>query len=678
MQRQGPLLLAGGGHSHALLLKRWAMHPQRRPQRSIVLVSRHSTALYSGMVPGLIAGIYQRDQLAIDLRQLCDRAGVAFVQAEIQGLDAAQQQLLLQDRPALAYGLLSLNLGAITATTVGLRGIPIKPLEPALAFLDAEDPHSPSPFRVVGSGAAAVEVILALRRRWPRRPLQLQVRRDQPDAPTRRRLATAAISLVADDNDSPWNGPSLLCTGSAAPRWLATSGLPSGRDGRVLTDACLQVQHHPQLFASGDCAVISTAPRPASGVWAVRAAAPLARNLEAACADRPLQRWHPQGHALQLIGDQSGLAWAHRGRWHLGASRLLWALKQRIDQRFMAGFAAPTSMAEAQPMACRGCAAKLPAQPLAAALQQVGLSAAAEDAAVLADDPTRLQSVDGFPALLSDPWLNGRLTALHACSDLWASGADVTSAMAVVTLPLVPPDVQQQLLAQTLAGVQAVLIEQGATLIGGHTLEARSAAPTPASLGIQVSLSVNGRSPAPWSKGGIQPGDALLLSRALGTGVLFAAAMAAAAEPAHLDAALDQMQRSQHHLLAQLQSLGPGIHACTDITGFGLLGHLGEMLQASAPLQIELITAAIPAYAGALGLLNRGHASSLAPANRKAWQWLDGPVRLDQPASPALLELLVDPQTCGPLLLACRDDLADRLMALGPWTRIGTATAARG
>ena len=82
----------------------------------------------------------------------------------------------------------------------------------------------------------------------------------------------------------------------------------------------------------------------------MRAAAPLARNLEAACADRPLQRWRPQGHALQLIGDQSGLAWANRGRWHLGASRLLWALKQRIDQRFMAGFAPPTSMAEAQPM----------------------------------------------------------------------------------------------------------------------------------------------------------------------------------------------------------------------------------------------------------------------------------------------------------------------------------------
>ena len=85
MNSAGPLLLAGGGHSHALLLKRWAMQPRFRPDRLIVLINRCSTALYSGMVPGLIAGVYQRNELAIDLRQLCDRAGVAFMAAEIQG-----------------------------------------------------------------------------------------------------------------------------------------------------------------------------------------------------------------------------------------------------------------------------------------------------------------------------------------------------------------------------------------------------------------------------------------------------------------------------------------------------------------------------------------------------------------------------------------------------------------
>ena len=84
MSRAGLLILAGGGHSHALLLKRWAMHPKRRPNRCILLINRHSTALYSGMVPGLIAGLYKRDEISIDLRQLCDRAGVAFIEAGTQ------------------------------------------------------------------------------------------------------------------------------------------------------------------------------------------------------------------------------------------------------------------------------------------------------------------------------------------------------------------------------------------------------------------------------------------------------------------------------------------------------------------------------------------------------------------------------------------------------------------
>ena len=676
MTHEGPLLLAGGGHSHALVLKHWAMCPRRRPSRSIVLLNRHSTALYSGMVPGLIAGIHRREELAINLRRLCDSAGVAFVRAEITGLDPTRQLLRLQGRPPLRYGLLSLDVGAVTANPSDRDGVPIKPLELALQFLEQQNPHDQRPFRVVGAGAAGLEVVLALRRRWPQRPLELQAHPGRISGPIRASLIRAGISLVEDAGISP--STPLLCTGVTAPHWLGESGLPVNREGRLLTDACLQVKDHPGLFASGDCALISSDPRPASGVWAVRAASPLARNLEAACRDDRLWPWRPQRQALQLIGNQAFTAWGQYGRWSLGPSRNIWQLKQWIDQRFMAGFARPASMKPSQPMACRGCAAKLPAQPLTAALKQVGLGGLAEDASLLGGEPPRLQSIDGFPALLSDPWLNGRITALHACSDLWACGAEVTSAMTVVTLPMAEPETQQELLFQTLDGIQSVLKEQGAQLIGGHTLEARSAAPAPMSLGLQVSLSVNGSSRNPWPKGGIQVGDALLLSRPLGNGVLFAAAMAAAGSPAHLDAVLTVMGQSQHGLVDQLQAHGAEIHACTDITGFGLLGHLGEMLQGSTPLRVKLSAARIPVFEGVLSLLEEGYASSLAPANREAWHWLDGPVQLNRTPSRAMLELLVDPQTCGPLIVACTNGAAQELMVQGPWMWIGTAADVHG
>jgi selenide,water dikinase len=410
----------------------------------------------------------------------------------------------------------------------------------------------------------------------------------------------------------------------------------------------------------------------------VRAGRPLATNLEAACQGHPERPWHPQRQALQLIGSHEDSAWARWGSWRLGPSPLLWRLKQRIDRAFMAGFLQPASMADAAPMACRGCAAKLAAQPLDAALERVGLEGQPEDAACLPGSEELLQSMDGFPALVSDPWLNGRLTALHACSDLWACGAAVSSAMATITLPMASANEQQELLVQTLAGIRSVLDEQGAELIGGHTMESRSPAPVPASLGVQVTLTVNGASPSPWLKSGLQPGDALLISRPLGTGVLFAGAMSGASKAADLDAALQTMACSQHTLVEQIEPIREGIHACTDITGFGLLGHLGEMLQNSPELNVQLDGPVIPAYPGALDLFERGVSSTLAPSNRAAWRWLEGRVQLQQHPSTALLELLVDPQTCGPLLLGCTAAAAAELTQQGPWIQIGSATTAHG
>ena len=326
-------------------------------------------------------------------------------------------------------------------------------------------------------------------------------------------------------------------------------------------------------------------------------------------------------------------------------------------------------------MACRGCAAKLPAQPLGAALKRVGLGGQPEDAAQLPGNQEMLQSVDGFPALVSDPWLNGRLTALHACSDLWACGATASSAMATITLPMVPADTQQELLVQTLAGICSVLDEQGAKLIGGHTMESRSAATAPESLGVQIALTVNGSNPLPWLKSSLRADDALLISRPLGTGVLFAGSITGTTSPPDLDAALKSMASSQHTLLKQMESIEEHIHACTDITGFGLLGHLGEMLQNNPRIRIQLDGCAIPAYKGALELFERGVSSTLAPSNRAAWRWLEGPVQLQEQPSAALLELLIDPQTCGPLLLGCTTAAAEYLTRTGPWIQIGNTTA---
>ncbi len=727
------LVLAGGGHTHALLLRRWLMRPRLRPAHTLVtLVSRSSTAVYSGTLPALVAGLIAAEESAIDLRRLCALAGVTFLRAEIVGLDPVARELRLEGRPPLRFDQLSLDVGAVTAggsaepdaaprlgpepdgpmpnssgtggtqptgsRAWGDSGQPVKPLEPFLAWLSTLTPGSA--LRIRGGGAAAVELALALRARGygPRLLLRGQGLRLGSAAANRlgeRLLAEAGIPL---ERNVPQVAPAdLACTGSRAPAWLAAAGLPvDAATGRVVTTASLQVLEHPHLFAAGDCAVVAGAPRPASGVWAVRATPVLATNLQRSLEQpqRRLRRWRSQRRALQLLGDGG---WSPKGPravvfWGpvaLGPSRWLWRWKRHLDQRFLEGFAALAPMGP-EAMACRGCAAKLAAAPLEGALARLeGMARAqapspcapalnegrngVEDAAVLAtaaDGSLLLQSVDGFPALVADPWLNARLTTLHACGDLWASGADLESVQALVTLPEAEPALQEELLLQTLAGVRSVLDPLGARLIGGHTLEGRDGA------GLALALTVNGRvDPGRhWLKGPLREGDALLLSGPLGSGVLFAAAMAGAARPGWIDAALQTMQRSQARLVELLAA--HGCQACTDVTGFGLLGHLGEMLAAgaggaaglpgdglSAGEMVLLEAKSIPAFTGALELLDQGWASSLAPANGRALALLEGPVRLVGEAAAAVEALLIDPQTCGPLLATLPADRAGAALA---------------
>ena len=696
------LVLAGGGHSHALVLRHWAMGRWRLPPpAAVTLVSRSSTSLYSGLIPAVLADQAHPSTCRIDLRRLCAAAGVSFVQAQITSLDLKRQQLQLRSTlgtpgpllRSLRWDWLSLDVGSVTAAPVGVAGLPIRPLEPFLAWCA----HLPPAVEVMGSGAAAVEVVLALaarcrRHQWPCRlslrtvPGGLQL----GNAPLARRLEHMvqaqgiAIGRKGRHDPAAPGRTTVLCTGSRAPAWLRDSGLPCDPRGRILTHPTLVAQGHGRIFAAGDCGVVARAPRPAGGVWAVRAAPVLARNLQAALLNRPLRPWRPQVHGLVLLGDGQGGAIAQRGSFWLGPHPWLWRWKQHLDHGFMAmvnGTAAMTPRSK-QPMVCRGCAAKLPAQPLNSALARLyGSLPQPQDANTvtrITPDQLLLASLDGFPALVSDPWLNGRLTTLHGASDLWASGACLDGLQVLVTLPRCDAPLQQDLLMQCLAGVRVTAQELGGELLGGHSLQALADPDARQPLALQISLgvSVHGRvqTHQRWHKGPLHPGDVLVLSRPLGSGVIMAAAQAHGIPPAWVDQVLAVMGRPQQDLVPLLRR--HGCRACTDVTGFGLLGHLGEMVRASAPgIQVQLDPRRIPAYDGALELLRAGHASTLAPHNAAALALLapQGAIRLQSKPDSALQGLLIDPQTCGPLLAAVPAHQATALLQAMAATHHGGA-----
>jgi selenide,water dikinase len=254
-------------------------------------------------------------------------------------------------------------------------------------------------------------------------------------------------------------------------------------------------------------------------------------------------------------------------------------------------------------------------------------------------------SVDGFRTMIDDPYRFGRICAHHSLNDLFAMGAKPASALALVTVPLMSQRLMEEELYQLLSGAVDVLNAAGAPLVGGHSAEGAE---------LSMALTVTGTPGSKTlTKGGGLPGDKLILTKAIGTGVILAGAMRGLHEPGAVTACMASMDASNR--LAMDALVSHGVTALTDVTGFGLVGHLGEMLRASG-CGAALALQAVPVLPGALALASSGIRSSIANANAQALT--------DYRLAPGLeenrLALLVDPQTSGGLLACVSPDQADR------------------
>ena len=276
-----------------------------------------------------------------------------------------------------------------------------------------------------------------------------------------------------------------------------------------------------------------------------------------------------------------------------------------------------------------------------------------------------VQSVDQFRSFIEDPYVFGNISANHCLSDIYGMGAEPRTAMAMVTLPFAARLKIEEDLRQLLLGALDALDEAEVALVGGHTGEGSE---------LSFGLSVTGfADPAGLlRKKGLRGGDRIILTKPLGTGTLLAAHMRGRARSDWIDGALDSMMRSNR--AAARTFVEHGALACTDITGFGLLGHLGEMLRASR-VHAEVYLDRLPALAGAHELLDQGIASTLHPANELHGQIVTNPRELSNGAS-----LLFDPQTSGGLIAGVRNDQVESALSalrqegLEQATVIGTVT----
>lgn len=703
------LVLIGGGHSHAIALKQLGMNPI--PGVRLTLIADVVHTPYSGMLPGYVAGAYTFDECHIDLRPLTRFAGAILVVDRAIGLDLVHNRVICANHPPIRFDSVSLDIGitpAISQVPGGAEyAIPVKPISRFLhhweALLAEVEAHPSRPLRLVlvGGGAGGVELAFnqhaQLQRLYqqighPHTPLEIHlIQRGQTVLPERssqfrqrvqQMMEQRGIRLHCGETVVAIEPGKVRCesgkaveydrlfwvTQAAAAPWVRESGLATDSQGFVQVNEYLQSISHPQVFAAGDIAALPQ-PRPKAGVFAVRAGKPLVHNLRRALTGRSLRPFTPQKEFLILLGTGDGQAIASRGALSLGPHPWLWDWKDRIDRAFMNQFTHLPAMNRSRELAeldrgnpdtdfagmrCAGCGAKVSRSVLERSLQRIqqdfglvqrddivlGLDNP-DDAAVVSVPAGQVlvQTVDYFRALLDDPFLLGQIVTTHCLSDLYAMGATPQSALAIATLPYGLPAQVEETLYQLLAGTVKVLHSAGATLIGGHTNEGAELA---------LGLTCNGLSPRDrlLRKTGLLPDHVLILTKPLGTGVLFAAEMRLQAKGRWIEQAIQSMLLSNKAGAEILQQWGA--IACTDVTGFGLIGHLLEMVR-SAPVQVELNLAAMPLLEGAITLSAAGIHSSLFLENLRASQYTTETASVK--ASPQF-PLLFDPQTSGGLLAA--------------------------
>ena len=711
------LVFVGGGHAHALVLLRWAMQPLAGVR--LTVINPGPAAPYTGMLPGLIAGHYQRDEIMIDLVRLARQAGARAILDRATGIDRARRLVHLAGRPPVAYDLLSLDIG-IGSDLPDIPGyaehaVAAKPLGHYAQSWEAFLARAlPTPrLVIIGGGVGGVELALASHHRlrgMGRSPQITIVERSAQVLPNigtaarttlMRHAAAAGIRFVTEAEVSRIDAGSVTLTtgetlasdftlsvaGTRPQAWLAETGLDL-HQGFVTVGPSLQ-SSDPLIFAAGDCAHLSHAPRPKAGVFAVREAPILRHNLRAALTGGAMRAYHPQRDYLKLVSTGGQGAVADKFGLRSGGA-WLWRLKDRIDRRFMAMFADAAAMTQPLPPAprveglveamgpkplCGGCGAKLGAAGLASALESLPaptrpdvLSGRGDDAAVLrrGDDDAgqglQVITTDHLRALTHDPRLMARIAANHALGDIFAMGAKPQVALAQVILPRLSETLGARTLAEIMEAAAEVFGLAGADIVGGHSSTGAE---------LTIGFTVTGLADRPIAKSGAKPGQVLILTKPLGTGTIMAAEMAMTRLPGLIlgEAVAGCLASMATSLAPAAKALAPVAHAMTDVTGFGLAGHLLEICEASGT-GAELSLAALPLLPAAEALAASGEASSLAPHNRAACLG-----RITGALTSPRAALLFDPQTCGGLLAAVPADAAPALLAALPEARaIGTLT----
>ena len=718
------LVFIGGGHSHSLVLRMLAMKPIDKVR--LTLITDTLLTPYSGMLPGYIAGHYSEKETHLDLNRLCKAAQVRLIHGRVNGIDVTNKTIQLENQASIAYDKVSINTGSTPNINVaGARefGVGVKPVSQLTATWQkllaqkTEDSaknsdqnstgnstaHNIAHWAVIGGGVAGIEMVLAIAYRFKQagdalklslvqsgdtllpschRNVQKQVaialKQYDIDLITGFRVSRVTKNEIESDTGNTLNiQQSIWCTPATAPIWPKRAGLDTDESGFIAVNEFLQSTSHKDVFACGDVATMMQSPRPKAGVYAVRCAPFLTKNLRAAFSQQTMTPLSLQTDFLSLIslgGKNAVGQWGWlslKGEW-------VWQWKDQIDQKFMALFSknspknlAAMSVMDNEPMHCTGCGSKIGPQVLSETLKELSIFpnknfdtdlTQAEDAPVagVINNTSLLQSMDGFRAFSDDYYKLGIATTHHAVNDLYAMGLQPTSAQVWANLKFEHPRLTKRDFKRLMQGVTETLLHHETTLVGGHSTEG---------VETHIALVVNATGDSYWQKNTLHEGDWLLLNKPLGTGIILAADARGVATTKSINALWSNLLQSNRTFFLSLKN--KKIHAATDVTGFGLIGHLLEMVK-STPYCVKITTDAVPFIDGAIALSRQGVESTLMPQLMPMLNQCD-----TNNVDIAMLKCLLDPQTNGGLIVCVPADVGREIMTKTHAVKIGEVYRAK-
>ncbi len=699
------LVLIGGGHSHLSVIMELSKKPLKGNR--ITLISNEIDTPYSGMIPGFIEGIYSWRESHIDLYKLCIKLNIRFIHAEVTKISAIKKEIYLKGRPKLKFDVLSINSG-IESNYKGIEGaqrncVPVKPIS-KLANNFLKEIKNFNSIAFIGGGAGSVELALALKKRlkdtnknfeitivsgkngilssFPKKTKQISLsalrKANIKLIDNKEVVKVKKDKLIMSDGSFLNVEKSILSTNAMAPKWIEKSDIKLNEDNFIVVNDAFQT-NHKFIFAAGDIVDFNEENIKKTGVFAVRSGKPLAKSIRNYILNYKNFTYKFNKHYLSLIGLSNGLAIASKYNFSY-STKLNFYLKKYIDQRFIKKFNELNHNQvsrikkifvsyiyktfkinniykhnDINQMQCKGCAAKVPFIALKNTLSK-NIISTSEDATPINNYPNLFQSVDMINAIISDPYVLGKIAANHAISDIITVNSKIISTMMILQLPLSKSIINSRDLEQVSYGANKIFESYNCSIDGGHTMIGKDQDPV-------IGFAITGEQKKPLNfkkiNRKIKVKDILILTNKIGTGIVFAGINNDLIDSYFQIEVIKQMEDGNiafGNITEQLKIL-----SMTDITGFGLANHLLNLIKRdNGKTGLTIFPKKIPIFKGVKEAIKKRVKSSLFDNN-----YLIAKENIVYSRNEdSVDEILYDPQTVGGLAFIIPKEEKDKQFQL--------------